>query len=143
MLEAQEAELVESWGPRGRWPLESHQFPRRSVEEAQQDHAQALFNRPIKMRYEDLDPEAEYKLKAVYAGRFNSQMRLVADGKHEIHAELSPEMTGVLKFAIPREATRDGVLDLEWQLIPDPDSGLYHRSRKRGCQVSEVWLVKK
>jgi hypothetical protein len=34
-----------------------------------------------------------------------------------------------MEFSIPREATSDGVLDLQWDLV-----------KGRGCQVAEVWL---
>ena len=36
-----------------------------------------------------------------------------------------------IEFVIPHEATKDGVLNLEWQ-----------RLTGRGTQVAEVWLIK-
>ena len=84
------------------------------------------------MRYEGLDPNATYRLRVTYAGRFRAVMRLVADGAFEIHGPMAPPATlRPVGFDVPSRATRDGVLDLEWQLI-----------EKRGCQVAEVWLTK-
>lgn len=96
------------------------------------DCAQTLYGTPLRMHYEDLDPAAEYALRVNYAGRFGATMRLVADESIEIHPALArPEEGTILEFEIPKEATSDGVLDLEWQWIAS-----------RGCQVAEVWLVK-
>ena len=42
-----------------------------------------------------------------------------------------------LEFDIPREATRDGTLDLDF--TAEPGRG----GNGRGCQVAEVWLIRK
>ena len=42
-----------------------------------------------------------------------------------------------IEFDIPREATRSGVLILAW--TREPGQG----GNGRGCQVSEVWLIRK
>ena len=42
-----------------------------------------------------------------------------------------------LEFDIPLEATRSGTLNLSW--YAEPGRG----GNGRGCQVSEVWLIKK
>ncbi len=94
------------------------------------DQAQTLFGAPLKMHYEGLDPARAYTLRVVYAGRFKATMTLRADGVHEVHGPLAQrDPVGPMEFSIPREATGDGVLDLQWDLV----SG-------RGCQVAEVWL---
>jgi hypothetical protein len=95
------------------------------------DQGQTLYGTPLLARYEGLDPKTPYRLRVVYTGRFRPTMRLVADGQHEIHGPLAqPNPVAPVEFEIPAEATADGVLDLEWQLI----SG-------RGCQVGEAWLL--
>ena len=95
------------------------------------NQGQTLYGTPLRMRYEGLDPQAKYELRIVYTGRFRPTMRLTADNEYLIHADLKqPEKPEVLSFDIPAEATSDGALELEWELI----SG-------RGCQVGEVWLV--
>jgi hypothetical protein len=98
-----------------------------------QDQAQTLYGTPLKMHYDGLDPRARYTLRVVYAGRFKPTMRLVANEKYEIHAALAqPAPVKPLEFKLPKAATKDGTLDLEWQLI-----------KGRGCQVAEVWLTKR
>ncbi len=95
------------------------------------DQAQTLFGVPLKMHYDSLDPSAAYRIRITYAGRYRATMRLLADGNHEIHGPLpQPNPTWPVEFNVPREATEDGVLDLEWQLV-----------NGRGCQVAEVWLI--
>jgi hypothetical protein len=85
------------------------------------------------MRYQDLDPAASYRLRVTYAGRFHATMRLVADQAYEVHAPLpQPAEPWPLEFDVPAKATADGVLDLQWELL-----------EQRGCQVAEVWLIKK
>jgi hypothetical protein len=94
--------------------------------------AQTLYYTPLRMRYTDLDPNATYKLRVVYAGRFRPTMRLLANGKYEIHDWMGqPGQPTRLDFEIPAEATKGGVLDLEWQ-----------RKSGRGPQVAEAWLIR-
>jgi hypothetical protein len=96
--------------------------------------AQTLYETPLRMRYERLDPKANYALRVVYAGRFNPMMRLVADGRYEVHGPLTAEdPPKVREFPVPKRATEDGTLELFW----------YRVGRARGCQVAEVWLVKR
>ena len=47
------------------------------------DQAQTLFGAPLRMHYEDLDPNITYALRVTYTGRFRATMRLVADGAHD------------------------------------------------------------
>jgi len=55
----------------------------------------------------------------------------LADGTYEVHGPLpQPDPVWPVDFQAPVEATCDGVLDLEWQLVEG-----------RGCQVAEVWLI--
>jgi hypothetical protein len=101
-------------------------------------HAGTLFGRPLKLHYDGLDRDAAYKVRIVYTGdMFQVRMQLVADGTTEIHPyRLKPRDLTPLEFDIPRDATRDGALDLEFHtdLI---------RGNGRGCQVAEVWLIRK
>jgi hypothetical protein len=102
-------------------------------------HAGALYEQPLQMRYTGLDREAPYKLRVVYAGdMFQIKIRLKANGAIEIHPMLlKPRDMTPLEFEIPAEATRTGVLNLSWH---GEQPG---RGNGRGCQVSEVWLIKK
>ena len=116
------------------------------------DQAQTLYGEPLRMRYTGLDPAQTYRLRVVYAGRFRPTLRLMADQQYKIHGPLpqpgrvrasqalkleyaSTNLSGPatpqrLEFDVPHEATKDGVLELEWQLLA-----------KRGVQVAEVWLL--
>jgi hypothetical protein len=95
------------------------------------DQAQTLFGAPLRMHYEELDPTKTYTIRITYAGRYRATMRLVADDRYEVHGPLAqPDPVWPVDFPLPREATQDGTLDLEWQLVDG-----------RGCQVAEVWLI--
>jgi hypothetical protein len=65
-------------------------------------------------------------------------MRLVANDKYEIHPLLKrPWPPQPQEFDIPAEATSGGKLDLAWTR----EQGL--GGNGRGCQVSEVWILRK
>ncbi len=94
---------------------------------------------PLRMHYADLDPKAEYKIRVVYGGDSPRQkMRLVANGSIEVHPFIAKQVPyQPVEFDIPREATRNGELNLTW--TREPGQG----GNGRGCQVSEIWLIKK
>ena len=101
--------------------------------------AESLYEQPLRMRYTDLDPTAQYKLRVVYGGDMpRVPVRLIANGKFEIHGLRPKDMPPKpVEFDIPADATRGGTLDLEWSRPP----GL--GGNGRGCQVSEVWLLRR
>ncbi len=101
--------------------------------------AESLFDEPLKMLYEGLDPQAAYSLRVVYSGDARRiPIRLAANGKFQIHPLLTrPWPPKPLNFDIPQEATRGGRLELSW--TREPGLG----GNGRGCQVSEVWLIRK
>jgi len=102
------------------------------------DHAEALYDAPLRMHYAGLDRDARYKIRVVYAGENpRRKIRLTAGEKWEIHPLIEkPAPLKPLEFAIPHEATEHGELDLTWR--GEPGLG----GSGRGCQVSEVWLIK-
>ncbi len=99
----------------------------------------ALNDTPLKLRYDDLDPNAEYKIRVVYAGgTVGPKLRLVAGDNYEIHGWLSrPVPFKPLEFDIPKAATAGGRLELTFTREP----GL--RGNGRGLEVGEVWLIKR
>jgi hypothetical protein len=101
-------------------------------------HAASLNDEPLRMRYTDLDPSAQYRIRVVYGGDSPRQkIRLVANGTIEIHPFIAkPVPYRPIEFDIPRTATRRGALNLAW--TREPGQG----GNGRGCQVSEVWLVR-
>lgn len=103
------------------------------------DHAESLVDEPLRMRYPGLDPTARYTLRVLYVGDAPKiPIRLVANGRHEIHGLIQkPLPYRVLEFDVPQEATQGGALELSW----NRPVGL--GGNGRGCQVSEIWLVRK
>jgi hypothetical protein len=97
------------------------------------DQAIAFYDHPLKMCYGGVDPSAGYRLRVVYGA---GPIRLMADEQFEIHPYLNKAYQ-VLEFDIPHEATVDGQLTLQWNR--EPGGG----GAGRGCQVAEVWLVRK
>jgi hypothetical protein len=75
----------------------------------------------------------------VYGGDSpRTKIRLVAGGSIEIHPLIAkPSPIAPIEFDIPQAATATGILDLSW--YRDPGLG----GNGRGCQVSEVWLIRK
>jgi hypothetical protein len=102
------------------------------------NHAESLFDAPLQMRYTGLDPAARYKIRVVYGGDMpQAPIRLVANGNLEIHGFIEkPSPVAPVEFDIPPRATSTGTLLLEWTRPP----GL--GGNGRGCQVSEVWLIR-
>jgi len=113
--------------------------PRASLRTSWRDHAEALNDAPLRMHYSNLDPSARYRLRVVYAGdAIKRRIRLTADDKYEVHPLIEkPFPFRPLEFDIPPEATADGELWLSWY----QEAGL--GGNGRGCQVSEVWLMRK
>lgn len=105
---------------------------------AWQRHAEALNDAPLELRYSGLDPEAQYRVRVVYAGD-SPQVRIAleADGA-EVHGLLQrPIPFESMEFDVPQSATADGGLTLTWR--GEPGRG----GNGRGTQVAEVWLMKK
>jgi hypothetical protein len=102
-------------------------------------YALSMYDGPLQMHYDRLDPEAHYKIRAVYAAdSFRAKIRLDAEGE-ELHPFIdktnSPET--VIEHDIPPAATADGKLTLQW--LREPGKG----GNGRGCQIREVWLIRK
>jgi len=103
-------------------------------------NAESMFDAPVEMRYQNLDPHSQYKVRIVYGGEPGSSrvIQLVANGRFVIHPFRKIEdLTRPLEFDIPREATAGGELRLTWTKTP----GL--AGAGRGCQIAEVWLLRR
>lgn len=120
-------------------PLIGFEYDEPTWRTAWQACAETRYDSPLRMHYDGLDPQAQYTLRVVYAGdTLEAPMRLVANGKYEIHPLLpKSEPVHPVEFDVPREATSGGALDLAWTQGPK------QRGSGRGCQVAEVWLIKK
>lgn len=97
-----------------------------------QSQISTLYGTPLKMRYEGLDPKAQYTLKVTYTGRFKPSMTLTLNDEFSIHGPVpQPDPIWPVSYYLPQEATKGGTLDVEWNLVDG-----------RGCVVAEVWLIK-
>jgi hypothetical protein len=90
-----------------------------------------LYETPLNVVYENLDPDSSYILRVAYTGRFRAKIRLIADDKFQIHEMKETGKVPINEFPIPREATKDGRLKLTWT-CPEEE---------RGSQVAELWLI--
>lgn len=96
------------------------------------DQLMALYDYPLRMRYDNLDPSAAYRVRVVYGG---GPVRMQTETGREIHGYLEKPFE-LLEFDIPPESTHNGTLTLEWGRPPGVGGP------GRGCQIAEVWLVK-
>jgi hypothetical protein len=100
--------------------------------------AGSMFDAPLEMHYDQLDGRATYKIRVVYNGGPRYKIRLDCNDKYPVHPLIDqPWPPKPLEFDIPREATQSGSLTLSWHR----ELGL--GGNGRGCQVAEVWLMKK
>jgi hypothetical protein len=90
-----------------------------------------LYDTPLNIVYEKLDPESSYTLRVTYTGRFRAKIQLTADDKFQIHGMMETGKVPISEYPIPKEATKDGRLKLTWTC---PQG-------QRGSQVAEIWLI--
>jgi hypothetical protein len=102
-------------------------------------HAESLGDAPLQVHYDDLDPHAQYKVRVVYAGDSpRVKIRLVANDGIEVHPLIAkPAPLRPVEFDIPKQATEKGSLTLSW--YREPGLG----GNGRGCQVAEIWLIRR
>jgi hypothetical protein len=99
-------------------------------------YMQTLFGHPLKMQYSDLDKTAQYMVKVTSISR--NPIRLIANDGIMIHDYTRRgDEIGPASYDIPLEATKDGSLTLQWNM--ETGGG----GAGRGCQIAEVWLIKK
>jgi len=67
------------------------------------DLSEALYQTPLVLRYEDLEPNAAYRVRVTYLGRYNATVKLVADGAYEIHGAYGHTVDGV-RYTIDRDS---------------------------------------
>jgi hypothetical protein len=106
----------------------------------------------VKLHYADLDPEGAYRVRIVYAGRLAAgawemadkgrrgqpvMVRLTGDGE-EIHPMIpKPDPVAPVEFDVSRALTRDGELTLACT------GAIGEGGPARGCQIAEVWLMRR
>jgi hypothetical protein len=99
-------------------------------------YAETHYETPLRAKYEGLDPSASYRVRVVYAGQEGRKVRLTAGEGHEVHGFLAKSYEPV-EFDIPAAAIAGGKLTLTW--TPETGAG----GPGRGCQVCEVWVLKR
>ena len=94
-----------------------------------------LYDTPLVMRYDNLDPASSYDIRLVYIStryKVPTQIRLEAAGGLVIHDWLSPKgQMHIARFPVSCEAYKQGGLELVWTTTP-------------GCHgpfISEIWLI--
>jgi hypothetical protein len=110
----------------------------------------AVITGPLKTTFHGLDPRGHYKLLITYGSVDNDlsedpmKVRLVANGKFEIHSMRNPRNdgmtvgwvgTGPIPYTVPDGAVIGGELRLTWTPSRASKNG-------SGLQVKEVWLIK-
>jgi hypothetical protein len=99
-------------------------------------YAETHYETPLRAKYDGLDPSASYRVRVVYGGQEGRKVRLTAGDGLEVHGLLAKPFEPV-EFDIPAAATAGGKLTLTW--TPEPGAG----GPGRGCQVCEVWVLKR
>ncbi len=108
-------------------------FEGRKAPLAWMSQATTLYEVPLRIFYDNLDPHSRYLLKVAYTGRFRSSMRCVADEQYLVHDLMQTGRFPVMEFPVPRAATQDGKVTFTWTCGPG----------QRGSQVAEIWLIRK
>jgi hypothetical protein len=90
------------------------------------------YGQPLRLTYDNLDPAAEYSVRATYSGRESKLMRLVANDRYVVREQIDTRAATVQEFPIPREATAGGRLELVWSC----------GEGQRSTEVAEVWLIR-
>ncbi len=101
-------------------------------------YAETLYDTPLTLKYTGLNTGSKYKVRVVYGPDLPEiKIRLTANDEVEVHPFMAkPNPNRPLEFDLPAATTASGTLTLTFSCEPG-------RGRNgRGCQVSEVWVVK-
>ena len=104
----------------------------RDIPLAWKNQVGTIYETPLRLFYDNLDPDAAYSVKVAYTGGRGKMVRLVADGVYMIHDLIQTRKPPIREFQVPREATSDGRLELTWTC----------GEGQRGSQVAEIWLIR-
>ncbi|MFD1143320.1 hypothetical protein ACFQ4C_19485 [Larkinella insperata] len=95
--------------------------------------AKTLYDQPLKIAYNELDPTASYRMRIAYTGRFRSRMKLTTDDGSVIHEFIQTGRQPIFEFDVPQTASADGKVTFIWTC----------GEGERGSQVTEIWLIRK
>ncbi len=88
---------------------------------------------PRAMRYENLDPDADYVVRMTGCGEALTRM----NGERVEPALYGKDIGEFKEFPVPKDLIKDGVLELTWDV---PDEA--HLNWRQQSRVTEVWLLK-
>lgn len=94
--------------------------------------AKTLYDQPLRIHYDHLEPNSTYRIRISYTGRFRSRMKMTTDDGQIIHDYLQTGEQPTFEFNIPASVTADGKVTFEWTC----------GEGERGSQVTEIWLMK-
>ena len=95
--------------------------------------AKTLYDEPLKIHYDNLDPEASYRIRISYTGRFRSRMKMTTDDGAVIHDFIQTGEKPLYEFDLPKACIKDGKVTFAWSC----------GEGERGSQVTEIWLIRK
>jgi hypothetical protein len=95
-----------------------------------------LYETPLEMEYDSLDPEGSYQIRISYTGRFRSSVQLMADGV-QIHPFIRMGKKPMVEYPLPKNITKDGKIRLTFTCGLKVDG-----EGERGTQVAEIWIIK-
>lgn len=113
--------------------VRSQGFSGQITPEAWMSQTNTLYDTPLKIKYDDLDTSAQYKIRITYTGRFRSKIKMVANDNILVHDFIQTGTKPMYEFDIPKEATEKGHVIFTWTC----------GEGQRGSQVTEIWLMKK
>lgn len=90
-----------------------------------------LYDQPLEIVYDRLDPKGSYTIRVAYTGRFPSKIRMVAD-EIPVHDFIKTGEKPIYEFSVPQEAVADGKVLFKWTC----------GEGERGSQVAEIWLMR-
>jgi hypothetical protein len=95
--------------------------------------AKTLYDEPLKIHYDELDPAASYKVRIAYTGRFRARVKMSTEAGILIHDYLKTGEKPLFEFDLPKAAIKDGKVTFVWTC----------GEGERGSQVTEIWIIKK
>ncbi len=95
--------------------------------------AKTLYDEPLKIHYDELDPNADYRIRISYTGRFRSRMKMTTEDGTVIHDFIKTGEQPLYEFDLPKEAIKNGKVTFVWSC----------GEGERGSQVTEIWLIRK
>ena len=104
----------------------------RDIPLAWKNQVGTIYETPLRLSYDNLDPTTTYSVRVAYTGRRGKMVRLYTDDVYKVHDLVETGKPPIREFEIPKEATADGRLELTWTC----------GEGQRGSQVSEIWLIK-